>query len=281
MTAPRSPIDSSIDLIVTDLDGTLWDHNTDVHPQNRAALDTVVAAGIPVVAATGRRKVSALRGFAHADLDLPAIVINGAYGFVPGPTAAHETEFHRHPFEVELALVVLEIYADHGHVPLAHNIDGSTHVSERATTGPRHRSTFSAADAVRAEPHDAARDGTVLGFSVIGVAESEGLPELGAALLDAGVNVDRYRDPLYGGWSVMVQAPGVSKWLGVQRYCEFVGLVEPTVLAIGDGGNDVELLEGADVSLGIEGGDDQALEVADHVIPPPTQGGWAAVLDYL
>jgi len=106
-------------------------------------------------------------------------------------------------------------------------------------------------------------------------------PSTGDALRGLGLETDPYGELIYGGWSITTQPPGVSKWLGVERYCEFVELEQPRILALGDGGNDVELLRGADVSLGIDGGDPVALSASDRIIPRPEQGGWAAVLDYL
>lgn len=269
-----------IDLVVTDLDGTLWDHNVEVHASARSALDVLANAGVPVVAATGRRKVSTLRGFETAGLTFPAITVNGAYGFIPSVEDAGEREFHRHPFDVETGLAVLEIYRSFGQVPVAYNIDGTAHLSPHSTTSQRHAKTFGA-DAIRANPEEAVRLGEVVGFGVIGVETAGGLGELGAALEAVGVQTDPYQERTYGGWSMTAQPPGVTKWLGVERYCEFAGLDRPTVLALGDGNNDVELLEGADISLGIEGGDPDALAHADRIIAPPEEGGWQAVLDYL
>ncbi len=43
-----------IDLVVTDLDGTLWDGRGVIHPRTLWALKTLSAASVPVLAATGR-----------------------------------------------------------------------------------------------------------------------------------------------------------------------------------------------------------------------------------
>ncbi len=269
-----------IDLVVTDLDGTLWDHNVELHPTTRSALDTLAREGVPVLAATGRRKASALRGFDRAAVSFPAVTVNGAFGFLPATGENTEVEFHRHPFEVEFGLGILEIYRRFGHVPVAYNLDGTTHLSPNATTSAKHIASFGD-DAVHAEPEEAMNLGAVVGLSLIGLDDRETLRELGAALQALDVPTDPYTEAIYGGWSISAQPPGVNKWLGVQRYCEFAGLNNPRVLALGDGSNDVELLSGADVSLGIDGGESVALAVADVVVPPPEGGGWAKVLDYL
>ena len=271
---------ADIDLVVTDLDGTLWDHNVEVHPSSREALATLAEAGIPVLAATGRRKVSTLRGFERSGLTFPSVTVNGAFGFVPATTNVAEHEFHRAPFDVDTAMAVLDTCRSCGHIPVAYNIDGTAHVSADTTTSQRHLESFTS-DAIFAPPEEAARLGEIVGFAVVGVDDEAGLEEVGAALRSMGVATDPYRESIYGGWSMSAQPPGVSKWLGVQGYCEFVGLENPRVLALGDGGNDVELLQGADISLGIDGGDSEALAAADRIIAPPEAGGWATVLEYL
>ena len=53
------------------------------------------------------------------------------------------------------------------------------------------------------------------------------------------------------------------------------------MLALGDGPNDVELLDGAAVRLVPQGSHPAALERADHVVGSARAGGWAEVLDHL
>ena len=62
-------------------------------------------------------------------------------------------------------------------------------------------------------------------------------------------------------------------------FCRERDLDPDRVLAVGDGANDVELLEAAKVACAVAGGHAAALALADHVIDPPAAGGWAALLD--
>ena len=72
---------------------------------------------------------------------------------------------------------------------------------------------------------------------------------------------------------------GLSKWIGVEVCCERLGVDPARVLAIGDGPNDVELLTAASVAVAPADAHAAALAVADHVVPTPTDGGWARILD--
>ena len=47
-----------IDLVVTDLDGTLWGSRPMPHPRTRRALDDLATRNVPLLVATGRRPAS-------------------------------------------------------------------------------------------------------------------------------------------------------------------------------------------------------------------------------
>jgi hydroxymethylpyrimidine pyrophosphatase-like HAD family hydrolase len=83
----------------------------------------------------------------------------------------------------------------------------------------------------------------------------------------------------WAGHSCTVGPLGLSKWDGVVVYCEHAGIDPSRILAIGDGPNDVELLERAAVAVVPSCGQQPALAVADHVVRPTRDGGWADVLD--
>jgi hydroxymethylpyrimidine pyrophosphatase-like HAD family hydrolase len=83
----------------------------------------------------------------------------------------------------------------------------------------------------------------------------------------------------WGGHTCTVIPTGLSKWVGVLEYCAQEGLDPSRVLAIGDGPNDVELLTAAAVAVAPSDSCGEALACADHVVPPPQQGGWAQILD--
>lgn len=71
------------DALVVDLDGTLLDENSAVHPRNREALLAAAAEGVVVLVATGRSSLSARPILDHLGLETPAIVFNGAGLYSP------------------------------------------------------------------------------------------------------------------------------------------------------------------------------------------------------
>src|SRR4051812_1752421 len=70
-----------IELIVTDLDGTLWDTTVTVQASTKSALHSLAAQQVPVIAATGRRSRGAFGELQGHRLDISAgILLNGALG---------------------------------------------------------------------------------------------------------------------------------------------------------------------------------------------------------
>lgn len=266
---------AAVDLVVTDLDGTLWHTDDDVAPSVVAAVRTLGERGVPVLVATGRRLASTRAPLAAVGLTPPAVVLNGALGV----DLATGERFHRAPYPTEEAVTVLAGFRAAGLDPVVY-LDHPEHdavLSATPSTHPEHQRQLRAPtrdlDAVVATE-------SVLGFSVIGVdhglcvAARDAIGDRGETHLDRSIE--------FPGFATLTVAPvGQSKWDGVEAFCAHHGLDPTRVLAVGDGSNDLELLDGAAVALVPAVAHPSALERADHVIPAPTDAGWTAVLDHV
>src|SRR6266545_220514 len=248
---------SAVELVVTDLDGTLSDAGERVHPRTIRAVLALGDAGIPVLVATGRRPRTAALVLEAAGLRGPAVMLDGSIG----RDLRDGRAFHRVAFSPEAAATVLDTFAADGFQPCLHverpGVD--IVVGDRPSTHPGHLARAAPwvarddlARAVLADP--------VLSFT--GVGSASVTPDL-----------------LYGGSTLQVRPLGVSKWSGVLAFCGDQGLDPARVLAVGDGANDVELLGAASIACVVAGGSPDALSHADHIIDPPSSGGWAAILD--
>ncbi len=265
---------SSVDLVVTDLDGTLWFGHEEIHPATVAAWQELERRDIPVLVATGRRIASTRGPLAQLGFAPPAVVMNGAL-------VLHlETgeRYHRHVYSADDARRVLAafrvvgvepcVYVDHDRVDVFVGGQPSTHPAHLAELG---------AFAEQADLDDVVGSVPVLMFGIVG-HEAAPLAQVASTLVGAA-EAHLSESDQYGGHSFTVNPLGLSKWVGVVAYCEQHGIDPDRVLAIGDGPNDCELLAAAAVTVVPSDACAEALELADHVVASPRAGGWAQILD--
>src|SRR5688500_8339016 len=81
-----------IELVVTDLDRTLWAEER-IHDRTLDALSQLDRRGVPVLVATGRRRRSTEEGLARSGLRLPAVVLDGAMGRDHDGRAFHDATY--------------------------------------------------------------------------------------------------------------------------------------------------------------------------------------------
>ena len=262
------------DLVVTDLDGTLWFGDEQIHPATVAAWRELERRDVPVLVATGRRVTSTRVPLARLGFAPPAVVMNGAL-------VLHlETgeRYHRHVYSADDARRVLAafraahiepcVYVDHDRVDVF--------VSEQPSTHPAHLESLGTT-AEHADLDDVVGSMPVLMFGIMG-NDAGHLTEVASALFGVAETHLAPSDQ-YGGHSFTVTPIGLSKWVGVVAYCEQHGIDPNRVLAIGDGPNDCELLGGAAVAVVPSDACADALDLADHVVASPRDGGWAEILD--
>ena len=265
------------DLVVTDLDGTLWHLEHQLHPAALAALRQVLASETRLMVATGRRRGAALRPLRPLGILPPAVVLNGAIGL----DLATGERFQSNPFGAEAAAGVLAAFRAVGLDPCLY-VDESTCevvVSHHPSTSEEHLASL--AGFVRPDDLDQfVRNQPVFMFSLIGLPHGD----LAAAQEKIGGLAETHLDRSFdvpGKATITAAPPGLSKWAGVEAWCRHAGYTPGRVIALGDGPNDTELLAHADLALVPENAHPAALELADVVIPKPDEGGWAAVLDHL
>jgi HAD superfamily hydrolase (TIGR01484 family) len=267
----------TIELVVTDLDGTLWAYGSEGVPHERtlAAWAELDRRGVPVLVATGRRATTAREPLATYGLAPPAVVLNGALAL----DLATGKCFHRHQYDVDAALGVLAAFQSAGLEPCVYveHDDFDVYIGERPSTSRQHLTALGSR-ARTANLDEIVASVPVLSFGVVGNEE-----QVIMGVVDA---LARYADPRvthgdFGGHGVTVGPYGHSKWNGVLAYCDLAGIDPNRVLAIGDGENDRELLTNAAVALVPVDAHANARSVAHHVVPSPALGGWAAILDHV
>ena len=267
---------AAVDLVVTDLDGTLWFGHQETHPATVAAWRELDRRDIPILVATGRRVASTRTPLARLGFAPPAVMMNGALAI----DLRTEERFHRHQYAPEDAVKILAAFRAVGLEPCVYvdHPQFDVFVGERPSTHPDHLRGLGAS-AERADLETIVGTIPVLMFGIMGHAE-EPLAELARALAGTAEAHVAGSD-MYGAHSCTATPIGLSKWTGVEAFCARAGLDPGRVLAIGDGPNDLELLGGAAIAVVPADGHEVALRIADHVVGSPRDGGWAGILDLI
>jgi len=250
-------------LLALDVDGTLVDGTNRFTPAVGAAVRAMSDAGIPVVIATGRAVPGAMEVCERLDLpDGLAVCSNGAVliGYRP-VEIVHAVTFdaseavRRVLAEVPSAFVAVE------EIGVGYRVNRPFPTGEIAGTV-----TIDNVDSLISEPVT----------RVIIRATDSDPNEFHALVEGLGLADTNY----YIGYTAWLDlAPlGVSKASGLELVCERLGVARADVLAIGDGFNDVEMLEWAGRGVAMGQSPDQLKDAADAVTGTWSDDGVATEL---
>lgn len=278
MRAPSTPVPAGPLTTFLDMDGTLAEHGVipDAHLE---AIDRARAAGHRVLVCTGRARC-AVDDALVARLD-GAVCSAGAWVELDGEVLRD----HRYP--AELAARTVEVLQHHGcHMFLeAPDVLATEVGSARAIMGaivgswardeaddPADAAVLP--DGVRAlvgsihEVDDPAsvRFAKVLVFRA-GAELAQIAREIGPAVRALPDSIGG--DPMSGE----LQLSDVDKADGIDVVAAHLSLARESIVAIGDGMNDVGMLEHAGIAIAIEGSAPAVLEHADFTVAPPAGHG--------
>ncbi len=251
-------------LVALDIDGTVSDHDGSIPAELHAAVRRVLDAGVPVVLATGRSWYATEP--VVAELDLPPGLVVCSNGSLVA---------ERDPFEVVLkelfdpAPVIRRALKIAPHLRIAvedlgvgfrlnrlfpdGDLEGHTKVVtvEELCTGLAMRIVI--------------RDPNAKASDFLGLAEQLGMH-----------GVQYYVG--YSAWLDIVP-DGVNKATGLERVCTDLGLTSADVLALGDGRNDIEMLQWAGRGVAIGDAPAEVRAAADHVTGTFAEFGTVTELD--
>ncbi len=261
-------------LVVFDVDGTLVDWVGNVAPSTVAMLSRLRALGIPIALATGRPLAVAQYTLDHvggadwmacgngsvlfevatgrllrdrclpADVVLP--VIHGLRSRLPGVG-----------FAVEVGDTVLEEPGFNRRVPETNSVPPVP-------------------DVLDALPADLSQVRRVIPFHDDYDDRLDELAAMVAELIDDRCQVQ------FGGLPIVDVSPrGDNKAVALQVLVEHLGVTAADVLAFGDGGNDIEMLQWAGTGVAMGNARPQVQAAANHVTTTAEQGGIAAFLQPL
>lgn len=267
-------------LIGLDIDGTILHHDTSLSGRVRDAILAHVAAGSHVIIATGR-------SLAGTQTALDAIGLSGCYAVCSN--GAIIATFGDDPGLVPTTPVSSEIIDAPVRIVCAHTFDPSAEIAKILAALP---DVAIAVESMSSATRLSARfpTGELCGDTVLVPVDELVTPdttrvtiraphmtalELLTAITELGLHGVEYAV----GWSAWMDlAPqGISKAAGLAHVQEIVGAKR--TIAVGDSGNDCEMLAWADVGVVMGNSHDYVRKFADAMAPHVDDDGLAVVLE--
>ncbi len=257
-------------LIATDFDGTLVTDKGEILPEVRKAIEYFEAEGGSFALSTGRTP-QGMRYYDMSFTNAPSLVANGAMAydfrtdeiaFLSGIDEGGRDfvrDIHR-----EFPTIAIEMYST-GDITSAINTLDTTH---------RHFSSQGIEYNTVTNPDDA----PLPWIKVMCGGDWNELQRLQVYL------AENYTDPTFlptTGSIVEVLKKGVNKGTGLLRLADSLGIPHNRVFAVGDGYNDVEMLDAAAASFVPMNADDNTKKHATHLVRSNNDGALAHVIEIL
>ena len=255
-------------MFASDLDGTLLGPDHAVSARTRAAIAAALDAGVEVVAATGRSRLTALPILVDTPIRW-AVCSNGAMVW----DRRHEAiDLHR-PIDATLACDVIgHLRATIPDVMLGWEVIGGYGFDDRY--GPKPPSL--GRHGVAGDQPEPTPDATVLKLFVDHpevTTASEAMTVLGAHLPDGVVGVSS------GGPYLELTATGVNKASTLAMLADRLGVEHDDVTTFGDSHNDIEMLRWAGTGVAMGNAHPDVAAVSDMRAPTNADDGVAAWIE--
>lgn len=266
-----------IKLIGLDLDGTTLDDEKNIHPRVKAAIAEATKQGIVVLPATGRQ----LSGVPQEFLQIPgvryALTANGAlvYDF------EQKKPLYRDCFTQETALSLLE-YLGKLDIIIAMYVDGIGYTQTLNMDGfekilppemlqyirESRMKTESLTDVVRQSSEQVEK------FSLLFKDEAKRQKTL-ATLQKRGDNCTTSSINM----NLEVNTPTANKGAGLLALGRQLGFERHQIMAVGDGGNDIEMLKAVGYGVAMGNAPHEVKAVADAVTASCNEAGVALAIE--
>lgn len=251
-------------MVALDIDGTLVDHAGSLPEKVRRSVRRVVDAGVPVVLTTGRSWHDTHPVFDLLELPAgPAVASNGAVTVTFPPLRLDRVRTF-HPGDV-----IERVLREHPQAALAAEVVGHGY---RVT---RH---FPAGELTGAIEQVSVEELASSEVTRIVVRDPEASDD---EFVSLAARIGLHGVSYFVGWSAWIDiAPyGVNKATALAEVAAGLGVRAADVLAVGDGRNDLEMLEWAGRGVALGDASAEVRAAADHVTGSFAAGGTAHELD--
>lgn len=265
-----------IKLLVLDIDGTLIaDLGMPIAQKDMEAIERAREAGVMVTIATGRILETAKRWIHKLNIDIPIIICNGA------DIRDTQKSWYKDSIPLEETKAVMEAYRGTNQKRYIFS-DNKIYCTkedyyqklfdkwEQGEEGVFPVVIKETEEEMYAAMHTDAEK------VLVWAPEDEFAPELKQI---AQTFADRFTIVRGEERNVEFNKLGVSKGSGLKKLAEMLGIQAHEVMAIGDGGNDVEMLQTAGIGVAMANAMEEALEAADYVTGDVRDCGVAQAID--
>ncbi|HYF91032.1 MAG TPA: Cof-type HAD-IIB family hydrolase [Symbiobacteriaceae bacterium] len=257
-------------LIATDIDGTLLNESHEVTPRTRQAVAELQRRGVTLVLTTARPPRAIRHIYDDLGLNGPVIAYNGALVYDP----AHDRPLLHHPIHQEAALaIVAAIRAAAPELNLGLELMDEWHVDRvdehlqwildtNRVAAPIFGDVARAIETTRRKVSKI----YFLAPAHVRRAVEERLPP-GVSVTSSGMDF------------VEIHAAGVDKGAALRALGAILGIPREATLALGDGENDIPLLQAAGLSVAMGNAAETVRRAAGAVTEPNTAEGWARAIE--
>lgn len=262
----------SIKLIVVDLDGTLLNTQHELTLRTAQAIQAARDKGVQLVLATGKTRPSALSVIARLDLDTPGIYVQGLVTY--GGDGSILNQFTLDPAVVRRVITYAE---DRGFSLIAYS--GANMFVRR-----RNHDTDLVIDYGEPEPQVVGALQNLLHNTPINkvMAVKRGDARAVKALRwQLQTQLDGAARLMQAGVPDMVEVlpRGGSKGAALKALLRDLKIDPQHVMAIGDGENDIEMMQHAGIGVAVGNADQPVRDAADHVVASNDEDGVAEAIE--
>jgi hydroxymethylpyrimidine pyrophosphatase-like HAD family hydrolase len=252
--------------IVSDLDGTYITADDTAPSRTVASTQSALDAGLRFIFATGRLPLGLPSLGIESPLFGPHIVHNGAEVFGARTFALSASQSD--------ALVSFCV---------ARGIYAEFYTADGFYVSTRDPAAFDSWELISGVPLGLAAEHPGTAFLKATVVDFAPLAHahLSSDLLELGLAAEASTAPIFPGALILnVTAPGVSKGTSLRWLAAGLGLDLAATTAIGDGMNDVSMLEAVGTAVVVRGAPTSVLALAHFTTAGPEDGGVADVIDW-
>lgn len=261
-----------IQLIAVDLDGTLLNSQHELTERTEKALKAAMEKGVQIILATGKTRSSALSLIARLGLTSPGIYLQGLATYNWDGSLRHQTLLDKN-----IARRVITFAEDRGFTVVAYS-------GTRILTRKTNRDTdilvkYGEPDIEAVGPLQNILDTTPVN-KVMAVRKGE-YRAISALRWQLNMQLDGTARLVQAALPDMLEIvpPGGSKGAALKTLLKDLAIPAESVMAIGDGENDIEMIQLAGIGIAMGNALSQVKSAADHVTATNDEEGVAEAIE--